>query len=70
MNSDTESARAFNLGADARHYGLPLSANPHDHEDRTRWNSWRNGWNEVDRYWGAWVKRKVPRLPRVEEDAA
>lgn len=57
-NLMTNSAYAFNLGSDARCYGRPHTANPYSHAtERTHWDAWRMGWDDVDKWWGLWCRR-------------
>jgi hypothetical protein len=57
-----DAARAFNRGSDARLAGRSIGANPY-RGDGFYADSWRRGWQDVDRYWGSWVERRWPVRP-------
>lgn len=64
------SARAFNMGSDARIRGASRKANPFHHcEEGTEYFAWRDGWNDADLFWGKWAEH-YRMLPLVMEGAA
>ena len=57
-----DGATAFNLGADARLRGEPLSTCPFT----TKWAAdWRCGWRDVDCNYGAEARKPYRHLPEV-----
>lgn len=58
---------AFGHGSDARLAGLPPSVNPYPSQSPEA-RQWRRGWQDLDAFWGCWVKERWPvrELPRVE----
>ncbi len=58
-------ARAFNRGSDARLRGEPAHANPYP-EGEPPHLLWRQGWQDVDLYWGADARWPVTPLAPVE----
>lgn len=60
-----KNARAFNLGSDARLAGQPIDANPYSRAE-SYWKRWREGWQDVNLHWCAWVRHGFRReLPEV-----
>jgi hypothetical protein len=64
--SPAERAHAFNRGADSRLAALPLSSCPCPPGEDERRIAWRQGWRDVDLYWGSW-NPSAPPLPPVQE---
>lgn len=56
----------FNLGSDARLDGVALDCNPFKQtESLQRYRGWRDGWLDVDGYFGRAARWPVRRLPVV-----
>lgn len=62
---ETDFARAFGEGCDARLAGEPLWLNPYSPGTR-QYYRWRLGWNDVDLHWGTWVKGRWRYAPLTE----
>lgn len=67
--TQTDSARAFNRGSDARLAGQPLLTNPYHDTDILMRRTWDEGWRFTDRNWGRDAHWPVRRLPDVMEVA-
>lgn len=69
-NEDSEYARAFNQGSDARISGLPVSSNPTPVSfNQPVHVAWKLGWDHVDRYWACdalnWAVLPLPRVAAI-----
>lgn len=58
VSENDKRCRAFNLGCDARLFGVPIKRNPYSTEDFHLRSEWVRGWSHVEKYWGADVKEK------------
>ena len=68
----SQQALAFSLGSQARLDGLSEYDNPYHDSDKGRRSQrtyWRDGYRDVERFWGHWAQWPVQKLPAIGEVA-
>jgi ribosome modulation factor len=71
FSGDSECARAFGRGCDARYRGRSVRSNPYTSTgQRTEYMAWQDGWRHCDRNWGIDAKWPVATLPPASSSEA